>query len=439
MTFQQKIRETIGDHIFDKLDKEANNEVSLALKMPLQDEYRQDKYYETRFVIPLIIPECELFEQKGLKISPADIIYVLFKCKMLFAVSSEDEYERRVGGGSYVDENNFVVPWNKKSDGIDALVDEYLDRLEAFQSKKTLITKINSFHDHSSNLQDFFDQLFQKLGYPFTAYAEERQLIEKHKELEPDLKKYDLEDAKRFFYSPSIGFTVFGSSIYCRWYASAWLRTFLCLLKIAGFLNPGQKDFGQSGVEIMAPTFPVFLGSHSEGCFYWEEDEKEAWEKIPDGCLWRSFGYRGISEMALDIRTFNGIESFLVEYKQILDSLENPWNKGYLTEVAPTLDILSSATQIPDLGAKVLLIYCCLEHLFVPENITTDNKKYIVGGINALKSDLLEWFNRLYKFRCDYAHKGFIKRDKKVLGLIMQSIKNVMTLLIIKLNSARAI
>ena len=84
-----------------------------------------------------------------------------------------------------------------------------------------------------------------------------------------------------------------------------------------------------------------------------------------------------------------------------------------MTQVAPVLDILNSATQNTDLGAKILLVYCCLEHMLVPKNIRADNKKYIVGGINALKPDLLDWFNRLYELRCDYAHKGFIIRDEE--------------------------
>jgi hypothetical protein len=74
---------------------------------------------------------------------------------------------------------------------------------------------------------------------------------------------------------------------------------------------------------------------------------------------------------------------------------------------------LSSATQIPEVGAKILPIYCCLEHLFVPANVRRDNKKYIVGGINALRSDLLPWFDRLYDLRNGYAHKGFVLKTQK--------------------------
>ena len=436
MTFQQKIRTTVGNDVYEKLEKEANNEVSLALKMPLKDQYGQDKYYRTRFLIPLIIPECELFEQKGLKISPLDIVNILFRCKLLFAVQTKDEYAKRADAGSWIDRYDFGVGWTKKSNAVDSIINEYLDRLEASEKERTLIVEINSFHANHAIQQTFFDQLFQKLSLPFNCYLEENQLIDKYKILEPGLREYELEDAKRFFCSPSIGFTTFGSSTYCFWYASAWLRTFLSILKISGFLTPGQIEFGASGVEIMAPTYPVFLGTHSSGCFCWEEDEKESWEKIPDGCLFRSFGYRGISKMWLDNRSFPGIEKFVFEHKKIFDLLNNPWGKRYLNDIAPTLDILASATQISDLGAKLLLIYCCLEHLLVPKNINTDNKKYIVGGINALRSDLLEWFDRLYKLRCDYAHKGFIKRDDKVLKLIRESVRNVMTLLIAKLYYA---
>jgi hypothetical protein len=281
--------------------------------------------------------------------------------------------------------------------------------------------------------QNFFDQLFLKINTQFTCYLDENKLIEKYKLLEPGLREYELKEATRYFSSPSIGFTCFGSSTYCRWYAYAWLRTFLCLLKISGFITPAQIEFGSSGVEIMAPTHPVFLGTHTIGGLCWEEDEKESWEKVPDGCLFRSFGYRGISKFWLDSRNCPRIEKFFLEHKKIFNLLKHPWSERYLNDVAPTLDILGSATQVPDLGAKMLLIYCCLEHLLVPKHVSADNTKYIVGGINALRYDLLEWFDRLYKLRCDYAHKGFIKRDDKVFKLIMESVRNVMALLMAKL------
>jgi hypothetical protein len=103
-------------------------------------------------------------------------------------------------------------------------------------------------------------------------------------------------------------------------------------------------------------------------------------------------------------------------------------------DVAPALDILSAATQMPDLSAKILLIYCCLEHLFVPAKITSNNTKYIIGATNALRPELLPWFYELYRLRCSYAHKGFVIRDDKTLALIRESVVNAMTLLLAKLT-----
>ena len=88
---------------------------------------------------------------------------------------------------------------------------------------------------------------------------------------------------------------------------------------------------------------------------------------------------------------------------------------------------------VPDEGAKLLLLYCCLEHLFVPPNFTRDNKKYIVRGMHALRPDLLEWFNRLYKQRCAYAHKGFLVPGEETRGLMVESVNNVLALIMAKL------
>jgi hypothetical protein len=183
-----------------------------------------------------------------------------------------------------------------------------------------------------------------------------------------------------------------------------------------------------------APTYPVFLGDHSVGALKWDEDKRESWAKIPDGCLFLSFGYRGLADMCLDLRTFSKVEQFMYDHRAIFSCLKNPWNARSIRDVAPALDILSSATQIPDLGAKILLVYCCLEHLFVPRHAFTENKKYIVGGMNALGPQLLPWFDRLYNLRCAYAHKGFVLKDQETMGLVADSMKNVMTLLVAKLS-----
>ena len=250
--------------------------------------------------------------------------------------------------------------------------------------------------------------------------------------LEPG--KHDLTEATEFFQAPSIGHRCRGSREYCRWISTHWLRTFLNLLRVGSFVHPGHIQFGGWDVKIEAPTGPVFLGDHAIGCFAWNEDTKESWAKIPDGALFLSFGHRHLASMQLDKRTFPLLTQFVVDHKGVFDCLRNPWSEMNTGGVAPTLDLLSSAVQIPDLGAKVLLIYTCLEHLFVPEGTKGNQKLYIIGGLKALKPSLLPWFDELYKLRCDYAHRGFVIRDDRTLGLARASVKNAMALLTAKLS-----
>ena len=392
-------------------------------------------YYCPRTLFGDLISECELFKEIGLKFSPLDVVRILFKSKLLFAVKDKKEYDQR-GGMSFFVESTFVFVWEERANGIDAVISEHLERLDNTITEKTLITEISHFNANTGDPRKFLENLFQKLNLPLVCFFDDDTLIQKHKELEPGLKDYTLSRAKSFFCSPSIGFTSIGSSIYIHLYASAYMRTFLNLLRIAGFMYRPQMDFGQSNVEFTAPKTPVILGTHSSGCFCWEEDSKKPWEKIPDGCLFLSFGYRGLSKMWLDERSFGGIEKFFLENRIVLDRLENPWTAQNINDLIPSVDILSSVTQIPDLGAKILLIYCCLEHLFVPKNIRRDNIKYIIGGINALIPDLLPWFNRLYSMRCDYAHKGFILRNDEARKLIFESIGNTISLLAAKLKQS---
>jgi hypothetical protein len=258
-------------------------------------------------------------------------------------------------------------------------------------------------------------------------------LTEKHKTREPGLVSYERESAKEFFSAPSLGYTATGTSNYCFWHGAVWLRTFLNMLRVAGFVNPGQIEFSLNA-KMEPPTFPVFLGRHAQGSYQWQEDQKEPWQKLPDGCLFRSWGFRSLSNMWLDHRNYAGIKEFMLKHQSILEHLKSPWGDSSTREVAPVLDILSSATQIPDLGAKLLLIYCCLEHLFVPSQAGSENSKYIVGGLNALKPRLSTWFTDLYKQRNEYAHRGFVLPTQKTLALIRDSVSNIMALLDAKLS-----
>lgn len=443
MNSVDKLKEIIGNSIFEKINLEAEKEVAIAIKMPLLNEWKKEKYYHTGNVVERLLDECFLFEEKNLKISPLDIFNILFTCKIFLSSKTEDEYHQRSGGDYFHEEYRFTIPWKDKDKSFDDLCIHYITQLDNLRKERVFLTEISSFKSieiscngsESRSLQIFFSELFKKLNTPYLPFFEGDDLIELHKKVEPNLSSYDNKKAKYLFHTPSFGHQRFGSEMYCRLYSSSWLRVFFNMLRISGFIYPGQIDFGQSSVSLRAPTSSVFLGTCTWGGYSWDEDKKEPWSKIPDGCLFLSFGYRGLSDMWIDERTFGGIEKFFIENKKIFECLKNPWSKRNLYDVMPTLDILSSATQIPDTGAKVLQIYCCLEHLFVPKNIVKDNKKYIVGAINALKPELLNWFNELYQLRCMYAHKGFVLRDEKTRSLITKSIQNTMILLVAKLKN----
>lgn len=436
MLFRDEVKRKIGTECFARIEHQAEKEVALALKMPLKDQYNTEQFYQPRFLLVEFQGDYERFERAGLKILPGDLVEILFRCKLLRAVSSEHEYQQRMGHSGIFDNRAILPSWADRTAPVDDVQNKYVSVLEHDIQERTLLAGLSSFNTSSADVerqQGFFEDLFTALAVPFVSFLDGEHLTEKHKMLEPGLKTYDIAATKRFFSAPSLGYTVSGSRNYCFWHGTAWLRTFLNMLRIGGFIYPGQREF-TLGPQMEPPTYPVFLRLHAQGSYQWAEDKKESWQKFPDGCLVRSFGFRGLSNMWLDNRNCPGIKKFMLDHKQIFGSLKDPWNKTNVNDVAPTLDILSSATQIPDLGAKILLIHCCLEHLFVPENTGLENKKYIIGGLKALKPQLLTWFTSLYDKRCEYAHKGFVLRTHGTLALITDSIKNVMSILVAKLS-----
>jgi hypothetical protein len=431
------LKSQIGTDAYSHLEKEADAEVAIALKMPLIDPSTGDKkYYHQRSTYEMFLNEKELFERLGIKFSPYDIFNILFRCKLFAVIADEDEYRQRIGAVSYVDEIGFAVEWRLKGQPFEEIVNAYLARMESFLKERTLFTEINSFDgSEQSDIPKFFNELFLQIGAPFCCFMDDGQLISKYREYEARFNEseYTEENARRYFHSPSIGFRTFGSTAYIHYYGSAWLRMLLNLMRIGSFVYPGQIDFGREGVTLIAPLGPGLIEDHSQGAYCWDEDSKLPWLKVPDGCLFLSFGYRGLSKMWLDTRTFESLKLFFKRSEVLFDLLRNPWTSQFRNDVSPSIDLLSTVTQIPDLGAKILLIYCCLEHLFVPKEVRSDNKKYIIGGINALKPELLPWFEDLYKLRCDYAHKGYVLKDEKLRGMVTKSVGNAFSLVIAKL------
>jgi hypothetical protein len=417
MSFRDNVKARVAK-LYAHIEEEAQKEVALARQMPLKDKFDQKQFYTPRLVLREFTKESDELRKAGINVLPLEIMLVIFRCRLLRVVRDEQEFQQRSGAQSLFENQNLRPKWTDKATAFDNLEDQYVSTLEFDVKERTLVTPINSLNatkPGEPNHQDFFADLFSTLGLPLKSFV--------------DVKA----EEKEFFAAPSIGCTVTGTENYCFQHGIVWLRTFLNMLRIGAFIYPGQRDFFLNA-KMEPPTFPVFLGRHAQGSYQWREDEKEPWQKFPDGCLFRSWGFRGLSNMWLDGRNRARVKEFMLVHKPIFDRLKNPWSDSNTQDVAPILDILSSATQIPDLGAKILLIYCCLEHLFVPSKVGMENKKYIIGGLNALRPQLSEWLDELYEQRCEYAHNGFVLRTDKTLALITESIKNVMTLLIAKLS-----
>jgi hypothetical protein len=424
------------------LESEAEKEVALAMQMPLRDKSHQQTFFAQRDLLGTLREECELFESRGLKILPTDVVSVLFRCKLLFASASEQEFRQR-GGDQFPFQRPPKIEWSQRSNKIETVAEQSFDDLEKDQRQRILITQLTSYvsaaPDDEASIQQFLEELFKSLSPSLHAFIAPDKLVERHQTSEPWPANPGADAAAEFFQTPSIGYSTQGSRAYCWWTSMHWLRSFLNLLRIGSFIHPGQIQFGgwENKVKVTAPTNPVFLEDHSIGHSVWDQDKKESWAKVPDGSLFLSFGYRGISPMWLDRRTFSNLTGFVVANKVVFDCLlKNAWSIASTNDVAPALDLLSSAVQIPDLGAKILLIYTCLEHLFVPKGIKSNQKLYVLGGLKALKPSLVAWFDSLYKLRCDYAHRGFVIRDEGTMSSVMESVKNVMILLAAKLSVA---
>lgn len=70
MEFQQEIIDAIGKDIYGKLVTIANDEVAASIQMSLKDQWGTEQYYKMRFLVPELIEEYKLFQDKNLTVSP---------------------------------------------------------------------------------------------------------------------------------------------------------------------------------------------------------------------------------------------------------------------------------------------------------------------------------------------------------------------------------
>lgn len=109
MPFLDTVRAQIGNDTYSRLEREAEKEVALAKQMPLRDEYGQESYYGQRFLLGDLLGDCEHFQKLGLRILPTDVVTILFRCKLLFATNTDDEYAHRAGGAFPLGGSSLVV------------------------------------------------------------------------------------------------------------------------------------------------------------------------------------------------------------------------------------------------------------------------------------------------------------------------------------------
>lgn len=410
----EKIKETLGVEVYEEIEKIVKWEIGIAKDFVLEIE-RLPQYYRSRFLLPDFVHLYEIFEEKWLEITPDDFFTILFKCRMLSICKSNEEYYRRTWVSSYFEDHKFINLWQSKDKWYEESVEQCLQEIYKMLEKRTLMTQISLVKNfdkikNSINLKEFLESIMAVLWLPYSFVENEKWIY--------------------------VGFTCFWSHTRCYWFSCQLLRTFMSVLKIAAFRYPVQIDVWEKGIEILPTTSPVFRESWYTGWFDWHENERKPFLRYPDGYLFRSFGNRSVSKTWLDIRNLEWVKNFFLKNKIIFDKLKNPWSEEAIYDIATSIDLLSSSTQSQDLGTKILLLYCSLEHLFVPIGMDSENKRYILWAINALQPSFLPWFQKLYKMRCDYAHKWYIlDNSNEVIGFIMDSMEKILDLLTLKLKS----
>lgn len=407
----ETIKKVITEDLFNVLNDIAQKEVSKSLKTQLVDKYRQEKYYHHDIYKEEMSSINHSFYELKLLFTPQEITLILFKAKLLFACKSKKEFSQRSGGGSPFRIDFLTFDWEKESlANIDLVAEKHFNLLQESIKKRRLDVIISNFNDSSLDkkyLYENFPKFIQSINSKF------------------DLIKSVDEDAYIF------GYETEGTEQYIFYEAVAIQRTFLNLLRISIYLNPGQMDVGFNGAELTPPITPTFRNSNSHGGFNWDEDDKKPYKKNPDGSLAMSFNSKSITKSYLDERNFGYFPIFFKENKIIFDNLQQPFQDFNLNFIIPIIDILNSVTQMSDNGAKILQIYCTLEHLFVPEGVSRNNSTYIKSGIYALDEGKKEWFQELYKIRNQYAHKAYVDLENPI-NFIRESLINVIHLVKLK-------
>ena len=446
MTLYESLIQKILPDSWRKFEKEADFEVGLAKKMALTYCWGSGQpercYYNQRSLFDGIVELSDEFLKNDFMVHPYDLFSILFRCKMLYASTTEDEFVQRSWWFFAFRRRDIydIISWKNKSHWYEILITEAINSLESEIYERRLLTSISWYRimDHLEekfSAQNFLNDLFQELGINTKVFLQNPTVDNSNKYywFNGFNQSYDTQDKiDDFFRAPSISYGIKGSEMFCFKISSTILVNILNLLRIFSFIRPAQIMFWENDIPFLPPEWPVFMWWNSYWCFYWEQDKQDPWNKVPDWNIFTSFWFRTLNYSWLDYRIHESMREFFISNQSILQKVvSKTWDNSVIKVIYPVLDLLNSATQITDLWAKLLLIYCSLEHLFVPKWKDKENDKYILWWINALDTSLVPWFIELYGQRNRYAHKGYIINDKenKWLNFIQESMNNVVKLL----------
>ena len=109
MSFRDTIKAKVGGERYARIQTDAEKEVALAIQMPLKDNFDNDQYYSPRLLLREFQADYEHFNMVGLQILPLDFLWVIFRCKLLQAAKSENEFKQRSGQPSLF-ANRAILP-----------------------------------------------------------------------------------------------------------------------------------------------------------------------------------------------------------------------------------------------------------------------------------------------------------------------------------------
>lgn len=429
------LRLLVTEGIWEKLESVANKFVTEAMGFELVDQYGQERYFHLDFSDfrnsnPDIYSH---FHNQKICLSPEDVIYPYFQAGVYLATDRDWKKYEKLRSMSSLQRDPFYL---HKDAPHEALMNmKIMDSMGEAQQRHAFIVPIWNFTNFTEDLLDFEEKLQKLLPPEIRLILTEESARREHAALIGTVYEQHmrLTEVKEFFSYPSIMLSCIGTNFYAFQKACVSLRIVCDLFRVSGYIFPGQLSSDIDGLKIYtaAMVSPGSVGT----CFNWEDEKKSIKERRPDGNLFQSHGHRRVSKMFIDSRNYGGFLQVFEEWLPwIKKAVDDPFDQKVLHTLIPISHLLSEVTQAQSVGSKILLLNCCLESMFVP-NGAQGQQKYIVGALKVINEDLVDWFEkRLYRQRCVFAHEGYLVADEKSRGLVIESMRNILACLKMKLG-----